>query len=263
MIRRYLRVSASLFSAFLLQSFGLGKSNSVNHYQASMLDYEVEVTLDGEDFETIANEVYSRFNFEQECLNKSVFVKALKGYFFLKQTNELVNDGLLTIIDFSLSSTKKRLWVLDLVNKKIVQNELVAHGKNSGSEYATSFSNKPESLQSSIGFYLTGDPYNGKHKYSLKLLGLEAGYNTNAFARGIVMHGANYVNQSLVDAGQRIGRSFGCPAVNEKVNQEIVDLIKGGSCLFIHANDKRYNQRSKILNNSVYIPLEMLKKLRD
>ena len=121
--------------------------------------------------------------------------------------------------------------------------------KNSGNIQATTFSNRFQSRMSSIGFYVTGEPYNGKHRYSLKLKGLESGYNSNAFGRGIVIHGANYVSEQIVAKGERIGRSYGCPAVAQSVNKQLVDTIKDGSCLLIHYPDKRYLSRSKILNN--------------
>ncbi|MBI1305323.1 MAG: hypothetical protein GC181_01775 [Bacteroidetes bacterium] len=224
--------------------------------------YELEVKIGGEDVESVVEEVYNQFEFCGEVMSYTVFERAVKGYLLLLHTGQLENDRYLSVIDFSLSSKLKRLWVLDMKSKTVLMNELVAHGKNTGDEYAKYFSNKIESQQSSLGFYVTGETYNGRHEYSLKLNGLENGFNTNAFCRGIVIHGANYVDQSIVDKGQRIGRSFGCPAVSEKVNKSLVDTIKDGTCLFIHYPDKRYLSRSKILNNSLYIPFEVLQRLK-
>lgn len=241
--------------ALLSQSFTVFNENN--------LAYQLEVKIHGEDVQSALNQLYDRFDFCEEQLSKSVFDRALKGYIYLRQLGELENPQYLTIVDFSLSSKKKRLWLLDMQNKVVLMNELVAHGRNSGDEFAKWFSNSFQSKQSSLGFYVTAETYNGKHRFSLKLRGLESGFNTNAFARGIVIHGANYVDESFIDKGQRIGRSFGCPAVSQKVNTELVNTIKEGTCLFIHYPDKRYLSRSKILNNDLYIPMELLKQLQE
>lgn len=261
MLKTSLRIFIILLAGFALQSFGWWHVIPFQTADQRQAPYELEVNLQGEDFANIVSEAYLKFEFGENTLDYNVFVRALIGYFFLKQSHELVNHRYLTVIDFSLSSKARRLWLLDMETRKVVLNELVAHGKNSGEEFATSFSNKINSLQSSVGFFLTGDPYQGKHKFSLKLNGLEAGYNTNAFVRGVVIHGADYVNQDLVSAGQRIGRSYGCPAVPTAANEQLIDLIKGGSCLFIHHPDKRYLQRSRILNNDIFIPIEELRNL--
>jgi hypothetical protein len=159
---------------------------------------------------------------------------ALNGYFALKSKNILQNDTLLTIIDFSSPSTKRRLFVLDLKNQKIVKISLVAHGKNSGVNIAESFSNKRHSRKSSLGLYLTNETYFGKHGYSLRLDGMSNGLNDQARKRAIVIHGADYVSESFIEKNGRIGRSFGCPALPNKEAEEIINLIKGGSCLFIY-----------------------------
>ncbi len=159
---------------------------------------------------------------------------ALNGYFALKSKNLLQNDTLITIIDFSSPSTERRLFVLDLKNHKIVKNTLVAHGKNSGVNIAESFSNKRHSRKSSLGLYLTNETYFGKHGYSLRLDGMSNGLNDQARKRAIVIHGANYVSDSFIENNGRIGRSFGCPALPNNEVEEIINLIKDGSCLFIY-----------------------------
>lgn len=147
---------------------------------------------------------------------------------------------ILTIIDFTKPACDKRFYVIDLVNRKLLYMTLVAHGKNSGEQYCTRVSNKPKSLQSSPGFFLTAETYSGRHGYSLRLDGMEPGLNDLARARAIVIHGAEYVAQHYVDDVGYIGRSFGCPALPLELNQKIIDRIKGGSCLYIHTNDKNY-----------------------
>jgi hypothetical protein len=153
---------------------------------------------------------------------------------------------ILTIIDFTKPSCDRRFYVIDLVNKKLVYHTLVAHGKNSGELQCTRFSNRPKSLQSSPGFFLTAETYSGRHGYSLRLDGMEPGLNDLARARAIVIHGAEYVAQHYVDDVGYIGRSFGCPALPLELNKKIIDNIKGGSCLYIHTNDKNYDSLTTI-----------------
>lgn len=138
------------------------------------------------------------------------------------------------MVDFSLSSKENRLWVIDLNKNTILFQSLVAHGRNSGNEFADEFSNKPESHQSSLGLYLTGETYIGKHGYSLRLDGQEKGINSNARDRAIVIHGADYVSENFIKQHGRLGRSFGCPSLPNEVSKEIIDAIKDKSCLFVY-----------------------------
>jgi hypothetical protein len=180
-----------------------------------------------------------------------IFQKALTGYAQLKQHGLLSNDTLLTIIDFRLSSNEKRMWVLDLKNKLVLYNCLVAHGRNSGEEYAINFSNTPESYQSSIGFYITGEVYEGKHGISLYLDGVERGFNDKARDRYIVIHGADYVSEQFIKENGRLGRSHGCPAIPRELEKEIIPLIARKSCLFIYAPVKKYDLASVLINTTV------------
>jgi hypothetical protein len=156
------------------------------------------------------------------------------------------NPDVLSIVDFSLPSTKKRLFVIDLVNGRLLFNTLVAHGRNSGRLTATRFSNRDNSLMSSLGFYLTGDPFIGQHGYSLRLEGMEKGWNDHAWQRAIVLHSADYVSEEHIQQWGTLGRSEGCPAVPEEMDGAIIDQIKGGSCLFIYAPNQRYLHRSEL-----------------
>lgn len=174
------------------------------------------------------------------------FTNAMVGYNKLKQQGQIKNE-LLTIVDFSKSSNTKRLWIIDMKTQTVLYNTLVAHGKNSGNEFATQFSNENSSNKSSLGFYTTGELYNGKHGLSLKLDGREPGVNCHARARAIVMHAADYVSESFAKQHSRIGRSLGCPALPNNLNKEIVNLIKGKSCLFIYHPSRSYTQASKLL----------------
>ncbi|MGR3855129.1 murein L,D-transpeptidase catalytic domain family protein [Chryseobacterium indologenes] len=181
-------------------------------------------------------------------LNYDVFSKALTGYENLKKAGLLTQDShLLTICDFSMSSNTKRLWIIDLEDKKVLFNSLVAHGKNTGEEFATNFSNKESSLQSSLGFYITDATYQGDNGYSLKLLGMDKGFNDAAYRRAIVMHGADYVSDAFAAMHKRIGRSWGCPAVPRELTQSIINTIKGKNCLFIYYPDQNYLSSSEWL----------------
>lgn len=165
--------------------------------------------------------------------SQEVFRKAYEG--FNKITEKRRN--VLTLIDFSKPSNQERMLVIDLEAKELLFHTVVAHGRNSGDLMATRFSNREGSYQSSLGFYLTNETYNGSNGYSLRLNGLEKGINDNARARAIVIHGAAYANPSVCAGGNRLGRSFGCPAVPEKLNRPIIDAIKDGSVLYIYGKE--------------------------
>ena len=196
-------------------------------------------------------EIFSSLSFEGiNALNPDVFSKAYLGFNNLKKAGKLPEDShLLTVCDFSLSSTEKRLWVIDLEEKKVLFNSLVAHGKNTGEEFAAKFANTESSYQSSLGFYITENTYNGSNGYSLKLLGLDPRYNDAALQRAIVMHGADYVSENFIKSQNRIGRSWGCPAVPRALAEPIINTIKGQNCLFIYYPDERYLSKTEWLKN--------------
>ncbi len=183
-----------------------------------------------------------------DALRLKVFRKAMIGYLNLNQTQPLANRRILSIIDFDLPSTAKRLFVIDLESKKLIVNTLTAHGRNSGDNQASHFSNLAESFQSSLGFYVTGETYIGKHGYSLRLEGKDVSFNDNAYARSIVVHGADYVTEEFARLHGRLGRSQGCPALPPNMSKQVIDQIKGGSCLFIFASNTQYLTASKQLN---------------
>ena len=180
----------------------------------------------------------------EKVLPFEVFNTAITGY---RKIDNIRKKNLITIIDYSKPSTEKRFFVIDLARKLVVFRCFVAHGKNSGEDYAKSFSNDLNSLKSSLGFYITAETYSGKHGYSLKLDGIEKGINNNARVREIVIHGADYVSQEFVDKYHRLGRSWGCPALPLGLSKEIIDTISGGSCLFIYAADNYYMKNSKYI----------------
>ncbi len=199
------------------------------------------------DFPPVFLELYDVLSLDSLGLSREAFNEAVTGYLNLQRKGSILNTGILSIVDFSVPSFKKRLFVLDLVNEKLLFNTLVAHGRNSGQILATKFSNRSRSYQSSLGFYLTGETYNGQKGYSLRLLGMEQGINDNAYRRGIIIHAASYVNDDISEKYGRLGRSEGCPAIPTDIHRFVIEAIKNGSCFFIYGKDKRYAGRSKLL----------------
>lgn len=177
-------------------------------------------------------------------VNFTAFEQAIAGYNKIEEKSKEI----LTLVDFSKPSTEERFYVFDMRHKKLLFSSLVSHGKNSGGNYATSFSNENGSLKSSLGFFLTENTYQGKNGYSLVLNGLEKGINDHAKERAIVIHGAAYSNPSVIASSGRLGRSFGCPALPQAVSKPIINTIKGGSLLFIYANNQNYLAYSPILS---------------
>jgi hypothetical protein len=177
-----------------------------------------------------------------------VFNTAILGYNRIEKPGK---RNILTIIDFSKPSSEKRFFVIDLENKVILYRCLVAHGRNSGDNYAKNFSNLPGSLMSPLGFFLTAETYTGDNGYSLKLEGLEKGLNDNARTREIVIHGAKYVSEEFIKVYGRLGRSWGCPAIPDDISKEIIDKIAGGSCLFIYGDDFYYKEKTVFLKQTL------------
>lgn len=178
--------------------------------------------------------------------NIESFKNGMLGYYKLAE-KDLVKKEILTIIDFTLSSTEKRLWVLDMKNQNVLLHSVVAHGKNTGGEFATNFSNTVNSLQSSLGFYITGETYIGGNGLSLFIDGMEEEFNSKARERYVVIHGADYANPEFIGKRGMLGRSYGCPAVPTVLTKEFIDTIKGNSVLYIHSNDETYSLNSKMI----------------
>ncbi len=183
-------------------------------------------------FEREAVQLYAKLGLAVEGLPLAVFREGLVGYYNLRPTD---SPSVLTLLDFSQPSQQKRLWVIDVERAKVLFHTLVAHGKASGADVPMAFSNKGGSEMSSLGFYRTAPTtYTGKHGLSLKLVGLDPGFNTNAASRAVVVHGAEYVCEDFVRAHGRLGRSQGCPALPVAETTAIVKAIKGGSIMYLH-----------------------------
>ena len=201
-------------------------------------------------FEQYVDQLYQEVNLQPYGLEESVFQKAVTGFLNLKAANKISPfSSVITIIDYNLPSHEKRMWIVDLESKELLINTWVAHGEGSGYDTASMFSNLDNSHESSLGFYLTDDVYMGKHGRSLHLDGLDEGFNDDARAREIVVHGAPYVSERTINEKGKIGRSWGCPAVSPKVSNEVIDDIKGRTVFFINGNDDNYN--SKYLNEDL------------
>ena len=195
-----------------------------------------------------ADSIYNSIQLVAAGLNEQAFELAYTGYNKLIESGMVGRPEIITIADFSKASNEKRLYVINLLEGKLLFHTLVAHGRNSGTNYATEFSNKPSSYKSSLGFYLTLDPYIGDNGYSLKLEGLEKGINDKAYSRAIVIHGSDYVSDQIANNGT-IGRSFGCPAVPLKQSKSIINTVKKGSVLFIYHPNKNYLNQSDLLKS--------------
>ena len=235
------------FIALILVGVAIAKSSNDSN-PLDNVPKEIVVKPEVEEtFESKALSLYEALECNSfSAPNEEVFAKALKGYYKMEEEGRLKNRKL-TIIDFSKSSTEKRLWVIDMDDNKILLESVVAHGRKTGDEYAVQFSNTIDSHMSSLGFYKTGETYIGSNGFSMRLDGLEKGINDNARVRAIVVHGANYASEKLGIQQGRLGRSYGCPAVPVEINKELIELIKDESCLFIYATKQDYLNRSEYL----------------
>lgn len=247
----YLFLSSAIVIHFL---FVYAKSkpfeilNEVPNSVANVTTTVADVTsLDNVDPVNNKLALYDSLHLKELGLSHQAFTYAIKGFNFMVMQGKLNNDQLLSIVDFSLASSKKRLFIIDVKNNKLLFNTYVSHGRNSGREMANQFSNEPESNKSSLGFYVTGGTYTGKHGYSMRLLGEERGINDNANSRAIVMHSAAYVSEAAIRQQGFIGRSLGCPALPENLYKPIIDKIKNGTCLFLYSPDNYYASHSTIL----------------
>ncbi|WP_165864873.1 murein L,D-transpeptidase catalytic domain family protein [Rufibacter latericius] len=232
----------SAFSFFSILTF-ISPANSATATSngSTAAASEVVVASSRAAFDDFLENLYDEADLRKKGLDFDVFKRAATGFYNLKEKNKLSRTkDLLTVIDFNKPSTEKRLWIVDLNKKKVLYHSLVAHGMGSGNEKAVKFSNVVNSHMSSLGFYVTENTYIGKHGLSLKLNGLDRGFNTNAKSRAVVVHGADYVSESFVKQHGRLGRSHGCPALPKEITTEVVQLIKGGTCLYIDGPSANY-----------------------
>jgi hypothetical protein len=192
--------------------------------------------------------IYTQIHQAGANLSEEIFSLAFMGFEKLNAQGRLSTDSILTIIDFSKSSREKRLFVVDLKKQALLFKSVVAHGRNTGEEFARSFSNDMNSHKSSLGFYITGATYLGSNGFSMMLNGVEKGFNDKAKDRAIVMHGADYASEQAILHKGYLGRSYGCPALPRAVNQKIIETIKEGNCMFIYYPDQKYLSNSRMIN---------------
>ena len=195
-----------------------------------------------------ATVLYSSMKLNRAGLNQKAFEYAWRGYHNLLKNGALNKTNLLSICDFTQSSRKKRLYIIDVQHKKLLYNTYVAHGMNSGLEYATSFSNRPESFKSSLGFFITTKTYFGRNGLSLRVKGLEKGFNDMATKRNISLHGSDYIGLDYLKNNGEMGRSLGCAAIPNTMSPKIIRTIKNGSCFFIYHPTKKYLSESFVIN---------------
>jgi len=197
----------------------------------------------------VADNIYEEMELADAGLSQKAFEYAWRGYSKLQKRGLLHNTGVLSICDFSQSSSQERMYVIDVRSRKLLYRTFVAHGINSGEEYANSFSNSPESCKSSLGFYITQRTYTGINGLSLRIQGMDKGFNDHANERAIVIHGASYVSERILHKYGVMGTTFGCPAIPSELSSEIIPLVKNGSCFFIYYPSKKYLSESPVLNN--------------
>ncbi|MFD0998280.1 murein L,D-transpeptidase catalytic domain family protein [Ohtaekwangia kribbensis] len=216
-------------------------TDSIDHTTATHVDAAVS-------FDDSLQTLYTSIGLEKYNLSYKVFKYAVIGYYTLRMQGKLNDKNLLSIIDFTKPSTQKRFYTIDLEHHIVKFFTYVSHGKNTGEDIAKSFSNMVHSNQSSLGFYVTAETYVGSKGYSLKLDGMEKGYNDNMRERAVVMHDAEYVSEYWIKHYGRLGRSQGCPALSKEIAREVIDAIKGHTAIFAYFNDENYLSTSRYLN---------------
>lgn len=220
-------------------------SNSTKDLESTLMElFSVEDSL---------QHIYDVIGLKKYDLSYEVFKYGMIGYYSLRQQGKLSNKELLSIIDFTKSSTKKRFYTIDLDKKTIKYYTYVSHGRNTGEDLAKSFSNTVHSNQSSLGFYITGETYIGSKGYSLKLDGLEKGFNDKLRERAVVMHPAEYVSETWIKKYGRLGRSQGCPALPTTIAKEVIETIKEHTLIFAYYNDESYLSSSPFLDPNMLV----------
>jgi hypothetical protein len=192
--------------------------------------------------------IYGAMGLEKQGLSQTAFEYAWRGYHHLLKKRSIRKRSVLSIVDFSQSSSEKRMYVIDVRHRRLLYRTYVAHGQNSGAEYADSFSNEPESFKSSLGFYVTKTTYFGKNGLSLRLDGVDSGYNDMAMRRNIVLHGCSYVGDDYLENFGATGTSLGCPALPASISGQVIHAVRGGSCLFIYHPTQGYLDHSMVIN---------------
>jgi len=243
----FLGCAASLCSFFLLPISSENEFSSLVPTIKREFCKEAIFTVE-DHFETFITQLYEDCSLDKHGLAKNTFRLGIIGYLNLVNTGQLKKLDWLSIVDYDLPSTKERMFIIDLKRRGLFKKVLVAHGKNTGWNYAKNFSNKPQSLQSSLGFYTTAETYSGKYGHSLRLDGLDPNFNCKARDRAIVMHGADYVSRDFIVREGRLGRSWGCLSLTRAQSTQIIDKVTQRSCIYVHRSDEKYKNASTGLN---------------
>jgi hypothetical protein len=245
--------SKSYYSSSIIKKF-------VNHNTLTAAPVYGEVKENANSAEAVAKAIetkmvvseavilYDYMSLKRTGLNEKAFEYAWRGYHNLLKKGLIRKKSVLSIVDFSQSSCSRRMYVIDVRHKKLLYRTFVAHGQNSGAEYADSFSNEPDSYKSSLGFYVTKKTYYGRNGLSLRIDGVDSGYNDLAGKRNIVLHGSTYVSLKYINNNGAIGTSQGCPALPKTMSPKIIRIVKNGSCLFIYHPTPKYLQESSVIN---------------
>jgi hypothetical protein len=241
---KYLTLSLLLVS---LSSISAGSFNN-NPENSAVPATAASFTNNAAVFEDSLQSLYTAIGLEKYDLPFDAFRYAMIGYYSFSQQGKLNDSGLVSIIDFTKPSTEKRFFTIDLKNTSVKFHSLVSHGRNTGENLAKTFSNKQHSNQSSLGFYITGETYVGSKGYSMRLDGMDRGYNDNIRARAVVMHDAEYVSESWIKKYGRLGRSQGCPALPKGIAKTVINTIKDKSLIFAYYNDASFLTSSAHLN---------------
>jgi hypothetical protein len=240
---RFADINANAFAIARLKA-AVRKANALRAATAKAAARKAElrlVTLE-------AAGLFETMQLQDSGLNEKALEYALLGYHRLLRKGVLHRSDVLSICDFSQSSSQRRMYVIDVEHRKLLYRTYVAHGINSGEEYASSFSNVPESNKSSLGFYVTRNAYFGSNGLSLRIDGVDRGFNNMASERNIVIHGAPYVSERILHKYGVMGTTFGCPAIPAELSEQIIPVLKNGSCFFIYYPSQRYLARSTVLN---------------
>ena len=243
-----LGVLAVCFAAALPPTFAAGEATrpveSVRVMEAPIAAESLNTVQNGPGFDSAIDVAKAA----EAGVSAEVLTLALAATACAVQSEAIDTPPTLTVIDYSRPSVEPRLWVFDVKTGELLFKELVAHGRNTGENYATKFSNTMDSRQTSIGLFVTDDTYVGSNGYSLRLDGLDRGFNDRARDRAIVMHGAPYVNEEIAAVQGRIGRSWGCPALRTAIASKVIDTIRGGGVIFSYYPDQEWLQTSRFLN---------------
>ena len=233
---KFVKIIGCFLSLLALQSFSLMNNTKLE---------VIEKISSSDSYIKESTQLYDALQLQERGLSIQAFEAGLKA--MQAVSADLSNCDVITIVDFSQSCNSQRMYVIDLKNSEVLYQSYVAHGRNSGEEYAVSFSDQVRSYKSSLGCYITLDSYEGENGYSLRLEGKEPGFNHHAYTRTVVVHGADYVSEKFIQENGRLGRSLGCPAIPRELTSPIINTIKDGTCFFIYYPDQRYFRMSSLM----------------